>query len=126
MEHEKLVQQVCGQALTVLKQAKLNFRPMRRHARVNSKRGFVIGRTNLKTGLITIDVWTPKKRESKKISSILRILCHEIAHHQKKPFRQRYQGRWIIRQHYPEFYKQVEKNIEILKKCDLLSDYFTK
>lgn len=96
----------------------------RKNNRVNTKHGYVIGRTNLKTGLITIDIFTPKKRESKKVSSILRTLCHEAAHYQKKPYRQRYKGRWITRQHYPEFYKQVMKNIDKLKGDRVLKRFF--
>lgn len=126
MNHEKIVQNICDCALKVLKTKKIYFKPMRRkNNRVNTKRGFVIGRTNLKTGSISIDVFTPKKRDPKKISSILRTLCHEIAHHQKKPFRQRHRGRWIIRQHYPAFYKQVTKNIEKLKRDEILSKHFS-
>jgi hypothetical protein len=125
MEYEKITKNICDYALRVLKADKIHFQPMqRKNNRVNTKRGFVIGRTNLKTGLITIDIWTPKQRKPKKISSILRTLCHEVAHHQKKPFRQRYKGRWIIRQHYPEFYEQVNKNILILKNCEELKRYF--
>jgi len=124
MVHEKLVQLVCERALKTITRKKLKFRPMQRRTRVNTKRGFVIGRTSLKTGLITIDIWTPKKREPKKISSILRVLCHEAAHHQKKPYHQRYKGRWIIRQHYPGFYRQVAKNIEKLKKDKTIGKYF--
>ena len=97
---------------------------MNRKARINPNRGYVIGRTNLKTGLITIDIFTPSKREPKKMSSILRTLCHEIAHHQKPPFRQLHRGRLISRQHYPKFYKQVNKNIEILKKDSNLEGCF--
>ena len=118
------VHQICTSALLALKQPNLKFRPMKRKTRVDTKRGFVIARTNLKTKLITIDILTPTQRKPKKISSILRSLCHEAAHHQKKPFRQRFKGRWIIRQHYPKFYKQVLKNIEILKKDKTLNIYF--
>lgn len=125
MQHEQLTQSICDSAIEILDVKKIYFRPMKRlNNRVNTKRGFVIGRTNLKTGSISIDIFTPKKRESKKISSILRTLCHEIAHHQKKPFRQRHKGRWIIRQHYPEFYNQVNKNILILRNCEELRRYF--
>lgn len=125
MEHENFTQKICDCAIDIIGISKVYFRPMRRlNNRVNTKRGFVIGRTNLKTGSISIDIYTPHKREPKKISSILRTLCHEIAHHQKKPFRQRYKGRWIIRQHYPEFYEQVNKNILELKKDKVLSEYF--
>ncbi len=110
------VQSVCDQALSLLKvNKKIKFRPMRRIRRVNVKRGFVIGRTNLRTGLITIDILTPKQRKPKKISSILRTLCHEAAHHQKPPYRQFFRFKWINRQHYPKFYKQVTKNTDKLK-----------
>ena len=117
---EEKVQAVCDKALRVLKvDKKIRFRPMRRKRRVNPKRGFVIGRTNLRTGLITIDILTPIKRGPKKISSILRTLCHEVAHHQKPPYRQFYRFKWINRQHYPKFYKQVTKNINKLKSNSL-------
>ncbi|MFH1427494.1 MAG: hypothetical protein ABIG60_03110 [Patescibacteria group bacterium] len=124
MEFINEVQLVCEQALIILKVNKLKFRAMNRKNHVNTKRGFVIGRTNLKTGLITIDIFTPKKRQPKKVSSILRILCHEVAHHQKKPYRERFKGHIINRQHYPKFYKQVNRNISILKKNVLFSKYF--
>ncbi len=125
MNHEQQVENACGLTLRILKATNLHFRPMRRkNNHVNTERGFVIGRTNLKTGLITIDVWTPKLRRPKKIASILRTLCHEVAHYQKKPYKQYYQGRWIIRQHYPAFYKKVKKNIEKLKKDKNLNKFF--
>ena len=124
MPYEELIQLVCDQALGVLGQGRLKFRPLRRKVRVDPKRGFIIGRTNLKTGLITIDILTPVKREPKKVASVLRMLCHEVAHHQKPPYRQFFRWRWITRQHYPKFYKQVLKNIEILKKNEALKDYF--
>jgi len=126
MNFEIEVQEICNSALKVLRAGEnVKFRPMKRKDnRVNTKRGFVIGRTNLRTGLITIDIYTPKKREPKKISSILRTLCHEVAHHQKMPFKQRHRGRWIIRQHYPEFYEQVKKNIEKLSKDKGYEKYF--
>ncbi|MCK4554368.1 hypothetical protein KAU19_05420 [Candidatus Parcubacteria bacterium] len=127
MTHEQITQSVCEHALQILKQKKLRFRPLKRkNNRVNTKHGYVIARTNLKTGLITIDILTPKKREPKKISSILRTLAHEITHHQKPPFLQRHNGRWINRQHYPAFYRQVNKNILKLKKDKILSKYFAE
>ena len=125
--HKQKTQIVCDYALKILQTKKLRFRPMqRKNNYVNTKHGYVLARTHLKTGLITIDILTPKKREPKKISSILRTLAHEVAHHQKPPFRQRHKGRWINRQHYPQFYKQVNKNILILKKDKVLSEYFTE
>lgn len=124
MEHIVEVQKVCEQALALLGETKLKFRPMRRQKSINTKRSFVIGRTNLKTGLITIDIFTPKRREPKKMASILRVLCHEAAHHQKKPFRELFRGRLIVRQHFPKFYKQVNNNINILKKDPQFAGYF--
>ena len=97
---------------------------MRRVKPVKKGRSFVIGRTNLKTKLITIDIFTPRKRQNKKISTILRTLCHEIAHHQKPPYKQFFRFRWINRQHYPAFYQQAEKNIKNLKKDKILKKYF--
>jgi len=125
MNFEQTVQTTCEHALKILKIKKLRFRPMqRKNNRVNTKHGYVIARTNLKTKLITIDILTPKQRKPKKISSILRTLAHEIAHHQKPPFRQRYKGRIITRQHYPAFYRQVNKNVIMLKKDESLSKFF--
>lgn len=124
MDHEGITQKYCDYAIRILKVDKLKFRPMNRKARVNPKRGFVIGRTNLKTGLITIDILTPKFRKPKAMASILRVLCHEITHYQKRPFRQFYRGYWIARQHYPQFYKQVERNIKILKEDKILKQFF--
>jgi hypothetical protein len=122
MSHEQNVERACAVALRILKVDKnLKFRPMNRKNHVNTKRGFVIGHTNLKTGLITIDIFTPKFRKPKKIASILRILCHEIAHHQKKPYQQRYQGRIITRRHFPVFYRQVTRNIKKLRAANMLS-----
>jgi hypothetical protein len=122
MEHEITAQAVCARALKIFNIPQLHFRIMRaREDRVNTKRGFVIGRTNLRTGLIAIDIWTPKERRPKKLSSILRTLCHEIAHHQKKPYRQRYRGRMITRMHFPVFYRQVARNINKLKKEKIIA-----
>jgi hypothetical protein len=125
IQHYRQVQGACDYALKLIGVEKLRFRPMRRKDNhVNTKRGFVIGRTNLKTGLITIDIWTPKLRKPKKISSILRTLAHEAAHHQKPPYRSRFNGRIIRRSHYPIFYRQVTRNIKKLKQSEMLGQYF--
>ena len=121
MSHEETVCNKCNEALKIFGFDNLHFQIMRQqNDHVNTKRGFVIGRTNLRTGLISIDIWTPKERRPKKLSSIMRTLCHEVAHHQKKPYRQRYRGRIINRIHYPIFYRQVQRNINKLKKKNIL------
>lgn len=120
MNHEEIVSQKCLEALKILGFDNLRFSVMRQqNDHVNTKRGFIIGCTNLKTGLISIDIWTPKERRPKKLSSVLRTLCHEVAHHQKTPYRQRWRGRIINRIHYPIFYRQVQRNINKLKKAGL-------
>lgn len=124
-EHLKETFSACNKALMILKLENLRFRPMKRRAVIKPNRGYTIGRTNLKTGLITIDIFTPLKREPKKISSILRTLCHEAAHHQQPPFRQIFKRHLINRAHYPEFYEQVKNNIEKLKKNDELRNFFS-
>lgn len=125
LSFEQRVQAVCDYGLKLIGLEKLKFRPMRRKDnRVNTKRGFVIGRTNFKTGLITIDIFTVKLRKPKKISAILNVLAHEAAHHQKPPYRSRYRGRIINRSHYPVFYRQVTRNINKLKRDKELKEYF--
>ncbi len=88
------------------------------------KKGYRLAYANLKTKTITIDIYTPKFRRPKAINSILRILAHEIAHFQKLPYRQIYRGKIIVRQHYPAFYRQVNKNIKKMKKDKILRVYF--
>lgn len=79
---------------------------------LNLKKSHRLASINLKTKIITLDIFTTRFRKPKAIKSILRILAHEIAHSQKLPFRQLYRRRWINRQHFPEFYEQVKKNVE--------------
>lgn len=124
MSHEDEVQLLCNKALKILTKEKIRFRPMARRGIIDTKKGYILARTNLRTKLITIDIYTARKREPMKIARILRSLCHEVAHHQKKPYRQLYRGKWITRQHFPLFYKQVSKNIEKLKSHKELFIYF--
>ncbi len=131
MRYEEIIQNLCGQAINIIKPGritgdkKLYFRPMtRKNNHVNTGHGYIIGRTNLKTGLITVDIFTPKFRKAKAIASILRILAHEIAHHQKPPYRSRFNHKFIIRRHYPAFYRQVKRNILKFKKDNILKEYF--
>ena len=125
MTHPALIYHLFTHTVKILKIKGLTLRQMRRFKPVKKNaRCFRLASTNLKTGVITLDFYTPRKREPKKISSLLRIIAHEIAHHQKPPYRQRFRGRWINRQHYPRFYKQVTKNIEKMKQDDMLREYF--
>src|SRR3989338_6990502 len=118
MTHEQSVELVFARACEVIKLTGFTFRPMLNRASSikNTRRSYTLGRINLKTKRLTVDIYTAKKREPKKISAILAVIAHELAHHQKPPFRQRYRGRLINRIHYPSFYRQVKKNITKFKK----------
>ncbi len=118
------VEDIFVKACKCLKVKGFTFRVMNRQAPINTARSFSVGYTNLRTKLIAIDILTPKRRQPKSINSILRVLAHEIAHHQKKPYKQLYKGRIITRSHYPGFYKQVNKNVAKLKKDKELKQYF--
>jgi len=122
--HENEVIKICNYACQLLRYPKLNIEIMHRLKPVTKGRGYVLGYTNLKKNLVVLDVYTARLRKPKKISAILNVLAHEITHHQRPPYRQWHRGRWIIRQHYPRFYKQVNKNIVKIKKDKILKQYF--
>lgn len=125
--HEKIIQEIFVRLCEIFSLKNFTFRTMRRQVDaqgwgvLNLKKAYTLAHTNLKTKTITIDIYTPRHRKPKAIKSILNILAHEIAHHQKMPYKQFHKGKWIIRQHYPAFYKQVNKNIEKIRKDKILS-----
>ncbi|MBI4359982.1 MAG: hypothetical protein HY564_02730 [Candidatus Jacksonbacteria bacterium] len=126
MNHEQQIILLFNRACKILKLAGFTFRPMigRISAVSDIKRSYRLGHTNLKTRTVTVDIYTARLRKPKKMSAILAVIAHELAHHQKKPYRQRYRGRWINRIHYPSFYRQVKKNMEKFKKDAMLGRYF--
>ena len=121
---EQLVHEVINHALHITRMKGFAFFPMRRSGPVKKNAGYIEGHTSLTSKTITIDIYTPRRRNPKKISAILAVLAHEIAHHQKPPYRQRFRGRIINRYHYPQFYKQVTKNIAKFKKDKELGKYY--
>lgn len=123
-EFELHVHEVMNYALRLMKMKGYVFIPMRRNGPVKKGAGYVEGHTSIGGRHIVIDVYTPRRRNPKKISAILAVLAHEIAHHQKPPYLQRYKGRIITRMHYPQFYKQVTKNIAKFKKDKELGKYY--
>ena len=101
-------------------------RKMRRTKPVNSRGGYRLAYINIKTRIVTLDFYTARTRKPKKISAILAVFAHELAHIQKPPYKQFFKGKWINRMHFPEFYAQVKENIEVYKKDEKLKHYFTK
>ncbi len=127
--HEEKIEKICTRLSEIFSLKGFIFKAIKRqvdsHGKgvLNLKKTYTLAYTNLKTKTITIDIYTPRHRKPKSIKSILNILAHEIAHHQKMPYRQFYKGKWIIRQHYPAFYNQVNKNIKKIQKDEILKEY---
>jgi hypothetical protein len=130
MTHEEKIEEAFKRTGEIFNLSGFKIRTMRRQIDeegrgvLNLKKSYVLAHTNLKNKTITIDIYTPRHRKPKSIKSILGILAHEITHHQKLPFRQWWRGRWIVRRHYPEFYEQVKKNIEKMRRDRVLGEYF--
>lgn len=124
-EHLEHVHHLFTKACKLLKQRKITWRPMEgRTAPVNTAKDYSLGYTDLEKREITLDIFTPRRRSPKSSNGLLRVIAHEIAHIQKPPYRQRYRGKMITRMHFPAFYDQVNKNVEIFKKDKEFSQYF--
>ncbi len=122
--HEENCEQIFRRACQVLKFDGFSFKPKVIRAGDGYVRNYKLGYTNLKSKLVVVDIYTQKTKKQKKYSGILAVIAHELAHHQKKPYRQFYKFRWINRIHYPEFYERVTKNIEKFKKDKLLKQFY--
>lgn len=122
--HEQNCENIFQRACEVLKLKGFAFKPKIVKAKSGYVKNYRLGYTNLKSKLVVVDIYTQKLKKQKKYSSILAVIAHELAHHQKKPYRQFYMFRWINRIHYPEFYKQVKKNIKKFKKDEVLGRFY--
>ena len=126
MDRQKeLVQLLFARMCDILKTTGLTLKTMERQGSKDNKR-YVAGYINLRTGIIVLDIYTPKTLKHKSLNGLIRVIAHEIAHVQKPPYKQFHRGRWIVRQHFPLFYKQVERNIEKIKKDPILGNHFKK
>ena len=128
MTHEEKIKIIFTRLAEIFNLHGFTFKIMRRQVdeegkgKLNLKKSYTLAHTHLGKKIITIDINTPRHRKPKSIKSILNILAHEIAHHQKLPFRQQWRGRIITRQHYPEFYRQVNKNVVKIIKDKVLKN----
>jgi hypothetical protein len=111
-------------ACNCLKVTGFSFRVIKRKAPINSARSYSIAYTNLQTKIVAVDIFTPKRRQPRSINSFLRLIAHEVAHHQQKPYKQLFREKLITRSHYPAFYQQVNNNIDKFKKDPVLRQYF--
>lgn len=124
--HEAFVEHLFQRACTVLEMPGFEMRPLRRRVRGKGKlRSYALGYTKLGQKMVTIDLYTPRTMKPRKIDAILRVVCHELAHHQKPPRLYRHWFRWVRKIHHPPFWTQFKKNVEALKKDELLGTFFT-
>ncbi|MFH0779550.1 MAG: hypothetical protein V1928_01700 [Parcubacteria group bacterium] len=121
--HEQLVQLLFNKVCAILKADGLTLRIIKRKGKITKGR-YLKGYINLRKRIIGLDIYTPKKMEPKSFNGLIRTICHEVAHLQKLPYKQYYKRHWIIRQHYPAFYKQIERNINKIKKDATLGAHF--
>jgi len=100
-------------------------RPLRRRVRGKGKlRSLALGYTKIGEKLVTIDLYTPRTMKPRQIDAILRVVCHELAHHQAPPRMRRVWFKYVREIHHPEFWGQYKKNVAELIKDEELKVYF--
>ncbi|MFZ6014838.1 MAG: hypothetical protein ACOYUZ_00565 [Patescibacteria group bacterium] len=123
--HEALVLHLFQRCLFVLDMPGFELRPLRRRMRGRGKfRSLTYGYTRPGEKWVVIDLYTPKTMKPRKMDAILRVIAHELAHHQKPP---RYYRSWFRMKlliHHPPFWTQYKKNVANFAKDEVLSIYF--
>jgi len=123
--HEALVEHLFQRTLKVLELPGFELRPLRRRVRGTGKlRSFAYGYTRIGVKLVTIDLYTPRTMKPRKMDAILRVISHELAHHQKPPRLRRSWFRWVREIHHPPFWTQYRRNVTKLEKDEVLCQYF--
>lgn len=124
--HEALIEHLFRRTCAVLEMPGFEMRPLRRRVRGRGKlRSYALGYTKLGEKLVTIDLYTPRTMKPRKIDAILRVVCHELAHHQAPPRLVRVWFRLRREIHHPQFWARVKANVAVLQKDELLAPYFT-
>jgi hypothetical protein len=123
--HEAQVEHLFRRACGVLGVEGFELKPLRRRVRgVGKLRSYALGYTKLGEKTITVDLYTPRTMKPRKLDAILRVICHELAHHQEPPRLYRHWFRWVRKIHHPPFWKQYKKNVEALTKDEFLQPFF--
>lgn len=123
--HEALVEHLFRRTCGVLGMEGFELRPLRRRVRgVGKLRSLRLGYTKLGEKRLTVDLYTPRTMQPRKIDAILRVIAHELAHHQAPPRVYRRGFRLFRRIHHPVFWQQVKKNVTVLMKDEMLAPYF--
>ncbi len=124
-QHEQHVQNIFQHSCKILGMEGFELRPLRRRVRGKGKlRSLALGYTKLGEKLITVDLYTPRTMKHRQIDAILRVICHELAHHQAPPRLKRVWFRYVREIHHPTFWKQYKKNVALLAQDELLKAYF--
>ncbi len=125
--HEQHVEHLFKRACSVLGMPGFELRPLRRRVRgVGKLHSYKLGYTKLGEKLVTIDLYTPRTMKPRKLDAILRVICHELAHHQSPPRLYRQGFRLIRLAHHPKFWSQVKKNVAALAQDEILGEYFVR
>jgi len=123
--HEAHAEQLFRRACTVLEMEGFQLRPLRRRVRGRGKlRSLALGYTKIGSKVITVDLYTPRTMKPRKIDAILRVICHELAHHQAPPRLKRVWLRYVREIHHPQFWMQYKENIQQITKDPQLAVYF--
>ncbi|MFA5130367.1 MAG: hypothetical protein WC477_05660 [Patescibacteria group bacterium] len=123
--HEALVAHLFDRTCCVLGMQGFEMKPLRRRLRGQGKfRSFAYGYTRLSERSITIDLYTPRTMKPRKLDAILRVICHELAHHQSPPRVMLIRWKRVVVAHHPHFWRQVKKNVSTISKDELLRVYF--
>lgn len=124
--HEELILSLFVRTCTLLEMRGFELKPLRRRARGTGKfRSFAYGYTRLTEKSVTIDFYTPRTMKHRKMDAILRVICHELAHHQSPPRLAFFRGRFVRLAHHPHFWNRYKKNVAILMQDEILSQYFS-
>ena len=123
--HEALVEHLFKRCLKVLDMPGFELKPLRRRVRGKGKfRSLTYGYTKLGEKVVVVDLYTPRTMKPRKIDAIIRVIAHELAHHQKPP---RYYRQWfkpVYMVHHPPFWTQYKKNVKQLSEDEILGIYF--
>ncbi|MFA6504145.1 MAG: hypothetical protein WCT54_04435 [Patescibacteria group bacterium] len=124
--HEALVEHLFQRMLVVLEMPGFELRPMRRRTRGEGRlRSIVYGYTRLDKKLVTIDLYTPRTMKTREMDAILRVVAHELAHHQKPPRLYRSWFRLVRKIHHPPFWTQYRRNVASYRRMKYL-EYISK
>ncbi|MEN9557691.1 MAG: hypothetical protein RL141_60 [Candidatus Parcubacteria bacterium] len=123
--HEQLVEHLFRRACTVLGMPGFELRPLRRRVRGTGKlRSLRLGYTKIGEKRMTVDLYTPRTMQPRKMDAILRVIAHELAHHQAPPQVIRRGFRLIRSAHHPAFWKQCKVNVALMQRDEMLRVYF--